>query len=80
MKSNDMANRLINAEEETTALILKGIPIAVLHAANKIINNVLIDTNFKDSTHEETLMYLFMSGYTTARQEDRLILEDTFLN
>lgn len=80
MKSKELIDRLVNPEEETTKLIIKDMPIAVMQAASQIVNNVLVDASFKNSSHEETLMYLFWAGYTTARHEDRIILEDTFLN
>lgn len=80
MNSQEMIDRLVNPEQETTDLILKAMPIAVKQAAVKIISDGLLHCNFANLSHEETLHYIFLAGYTTARQEDRIILEDTFIN
>jgi|TARA_R110000822_G_scaffold218065_1_gene352533 hypothetical protein len=78
MNSVDMIYRLISIEAETLDNIYKEIPVAILEVAKIITDNYQSELDI--DIESEKLKALFIAGYIAAKNEQRIILDDIFLN
>jgi hypothetical protein len=96
MNSQQLSDRLVYIDDEMNTQIIKDIPIAVIDASERIAEHyarAVIDASERIAEHYarnatgdfktdliEVLANMYVIGYIGAKAEQRIILEDSFIN